>query len=243
MSERFKQYAATHQMDSSRAPDKGSREREQKADIPNKRMPADGGLLGRGTIPDPLPQSALPNALTPLFPSDTPRLVDIKKVNPKGSKLPISFLGSQIPEPFDRVTSSTSSAATSTGRWIALMLRRLGMTVRECMDAFNRRSSPRRRLVQATHPPIPTNPPKEEVIEMIVRDYTPSSESAKLTPSERMTLPITDRNIEERCRTFVVATYEANSVVPLEMRTYSVPSAGGFTTKCAIVDAARATSG
>ncbi|KAH8924581.1 hypothetical protein BT69DRAFT_1362073 [Atractiella rhizophila] len=63
-----------------------------------------------------------------------------------------------------------------------------------------------------------------------------------ITSLESTALPMTDSNFEERCRTFVIATYEADSVVPLEMRTYSVPSAGGSAAKCSVVDAAKATS-
>ncbi|KAH8924567.1 FabD/lysophospholipase-like protein, partial [Atractiella rhizophila] len=218
----------------------------------SKPLPATSNCIGDGMIDPDLHK----------------RLVDIKKVNTKGLRIlsidnggvcafsclyMLEAIMEQVadllpgkPDPgtlrpcqfFDLI------CGTSTGGWIALLLGRLGMTVRECMDAFNEivRGVFREKSLCTGSSPAYSDKALEEVFERIVRDYITPSESSIFTSLERTALPMTDPNFEERCRTFVIATYEANSVVPLEMRTYSVPSAGGSAAKCSVVDAAKATS-
>ncbi|KAH8917287.1 FabD/lysophospholipase-like protein, partial [Atractiella rhizophila] len=125
---------------------------------------------------------------------------------------------------------------TSTGGWIALMLGRLGMTVRESMRAY------------------------EEIVQTVFSYQGPVSEQGCVYSAERLEavfldiiarhapssgpsshLPMKDEKIVDRCRTFVVSKHES-AVFSTEMRTYDVRHAARFAARCSVWEAARATS-
>ncbi|KAH8919317.1 FabD/lysophospholipase-like protein [Atractiella rhizophila] len=126
---------------------------------------------------------------------------------------------------------------TSTGGWMAIMLGRLGMTVRQSISAYEQivqnvfseeaPSSKEGYLYSAER--------LEAVFHEIIARHAPSS----VSPSQ---LPMRDAAIGDRCKTFVVSRYESNVVVSTEMRTYDgldgIHSAAG----CTVWEAARATS-
>ncbi|KAH8915094.1 FabD/lysophospholipase-like protein [Atractiella rhizophila] len=126
---------------------------------------------------------------------------------------------------------------TSTGGWIALMLGRLGMTVRECIRAY------------------------EQIVQRVFSEEAPISKEGCVYSAERLKaafldiidryasssvpsshLPMKDDNIGDRCRTFVVSRYESDAVCSTEMRTYDVRHAARFAAQCNVWEAARATS-
>ncbi|KAH8930542.1 FabD/lysophospholipase-like protein, partial [Atractiella rhizophila] len=126
---------------------------------------------------------------------------------------------------------------TSTGGWIALMLGRLGMTVRECICAY------------------------EQIVHHVFSDEGPMSKGGYVYSAERLEvvfidiiarhasssmpsfhLPMKDDKIGDRCRTFVVSKYESDAVVSTEMRTYDIRHAARSAAQCAVWEAARATS-
>ncbi|KAH8928192.1 FabD/lysophospholipase-like protein [Atractiella rhizophila] len=126
---------------------------------------------------------------------------------------------------------------TSTGGWIALMLGRLGMTVRQSISAY-------KEIVQNVF--SDEAPPSkegyrysaerlEDVFHKIITRQAPSSVSSSQ-------LPMKDAAIKDRCRSFVVSRYEANAVVSTEMRTYDGLSAVHSAAQCTVLEAARATS-
>ncbi|KAH8916195.1 FabD/lysophospholipase-like protein [Atractiella rhizophila] len=126
---------------------------------------------------------------------------------------------------------------TSTGGWIALMLGRLGMTVRESISAYEQ-------IVQSVFPEkarlsteasVYSAERLETVFHEIIARHAPSSASASQ-------IPMNDEPIKDRCRTFVLSRYESDAVVSTEMRTYHVPAAGRSAALCTVWEAARATS-
>ncbi|KAH8914193.1 FabD/lysophospholipase-like protein [Atractiella rhizophila] len=126
---------------------------------------------------------------------------------------------------------------TSTGGWIALMLGRLGMTVRECIRAYEQ-------IVQHVFSEVAplsnegyvySAKKLEAVLQEIITRHAPSSISSS-------PLPMKDAAIGDRCRTFVVSRYESNGVVSTQMRTYNGPDAVHSAARCTVLEAARATS-
>ncbi|KAH8920297.1 FabD/lysophospholipase-like protein [Atractiella rhizophila] len=126
---------------------------------------------------------------------------------------------------------------TSTGGWIALMLGRLGMTVRQCICAYEQILQ----NVFAEEAPHSKDgytysaERLEAVFHKIIARYAPS-------PVSSSQLTMKDDAIEHRWRTFVVSKYESDAVVSTEMRTYHVRAAGRSAATCTVWEAARATS-
>ncbi|KAH8916207.1 FabD/lysophospholipase-like protein, partial [Atractiella rhizophila] len=134
---------------------------------------------------------------------------------------------------------------TSTGGWIALMLGRLGMTVRQCNDAYldiaaqvfseRARMPPSNKNSDIPHYHFSGTEFDQAFINLIENHISLTANQGRMEP---MRDP--DPLFQQRCRTFVMGTDEANAVA-CEIRTYDSVLKTQSAATCTILQAARAT--